>query len=52
MTERAPRHLRSPALSHALEGPIYFRSECDALEPIYEMQDGRFNLSGQHCSGW
>jgi branched-chain amino acid transport system substrate-binding protein len=37
----------------ALEGPISFGGNGDALKPVYiiEMQDGRWNLIGQHPAG-
>ena len=37
----------------ALEGPISFGKNGDALKPVYviEMQDGRWNLIGTHPAG-
>ena len=37
----------------ALEGPISFGKNGDALKPVYiiEMQDGKWNLIGTHASG-
>ena len=45
--------LRSMPPFPALEGPISFGKNGDALKPVYiiEMQDGKWNLIGTHASG-
>jgi len=45
--------LRSMQPYPALEGPISFGKNGDALKPVYiiEMQDGKWNLIGTHASG-
>jgi len=45
--------LRSMPPFPALEGPISFGKNGDALKPVYiiEMQDGKWNLIGTHAAG-